>query len=383
MEPTQRQKRSGLNLIDRRLLILLSMTPLGCFCAVLVGLLITWYVFPTRFVNVPIQEIPQQQSQDFIIMVAADFAEHHDLERAEALLAELEVPNPPQYVAMVADQLVRENHTPTEDIENVARLADALGVSTVSLAPYVATATPPPALFESSPEEDTPVPLPTSDHPTNTPEAVPTNTPEAVPTDTPETAPTDTPEPEPTEPPPPVPEVVEVAAAAPTEAIEATPTETPAPSASEFDFVVKKQRLLTKDENGGCMGMHSIFITVIDAAGNPLRGAEIGEIWGNPGPTTGHKGDDNPGLAVWDLYKNGFHVFVKSDPSAGRPVTSETTELLSSNDWEIGIPRLIEAGYCRDEGECRVLWNSGVFGEGNNSLCWGHYSWEVTFQRTW
>jgi len=66
-----------------------------------------------------------------------------------------------------------------------------------------------------------------------------------------------------------------------------------------------------------------------------------------------------------------------------RPVTSQTTELLSSNDWEIGIPKLIEAGYCPDEPTCNVLWNSGVFGVGNNSLCWGHYSWEVVFQRTW
>ena len=74
---------------------------------------------------------------------------------------------------------------------------------------------------------------------------------------------------------------------------------------------------------------------------------------------------------------------VKSDPTAGREVTSQVTELLSSDDWKIGIPKLIEAGYCPDEATCNVLWNSGVFGVGNNSLCWGHYSWEVVFQRTW
>jgi hypothetical protein len=151
----------------------------------------------------------------------------------------------------------------------------------------------------------------------------------------------------------------------------------------EFDFIITKQRMLSKEENGGCVGMHNIFVTVVDAQGNPLKGVEIGDVWGNPGPVTGHKGDDQPGLAMYDLYKNGFKIFVKNDPTAGRPVTSQVTELLSSNDWEIGIPRLIEAGYCPDEPTCRTLWNSGVAGVGNNSLCWGHYSWEVTFQRTW
>jgi hypothetical protein len=164
------------------------------------------------------------------------------------------------------------------------------------------------------------------------------------------------------------------------------PTDTPEPTATpvpEVDFVINRQRLLSKAENGGCVGNHSIFVRVIDAAGNPIKGVELGDVWGNPGPVTGHKGDDQPGLAVYDLYKNGFKIFVKRDPTAGREVTSQVTELLSSNDWEIGIPKLIEAGYCPDEATCRVQWNSGVFGEGNNTLCWGHYSWDVEFQRTW
>ena len=125
-------------------------------------------------------------------------------------------------------------------------------------------------------------------------------------------------------------------------------------------------------------------MTVVDAAGNPLKGVELGDEWNAvPGVVTGHKGDDQPGLAMYDLYKNGFKIFVKNDPTAGKSVTSQVSELLSSNDWEIGIPKLIEAGYCPDEPTCRVLWNSGVAGQGNNSLCWGHYSWEVIFQRAW
>lgn len=340
----------------------------------LVGLLITWYLFPTRFVNASIDDLPQEETDEIVIMVASDFAEHNDVARARELLAELKVPNEAQYVSLVAERMIRTNRGPVdEEIENVVRLADALGVSTVSMIAYVSTPTP----------TFTPTPIPTPT-PTNTlvveqvvePEdevAFETQLEAAAEVEPTELAPTEVP---PTDIPTPVP---------PT-STPAPPTNTPEPTATptpEVDFFITKQRLLSKDENGGCTGNHSIFINVVDAAGNPLKGVELADEWGNFTLLTGHKGDDRPGEAVVDLYKNGFKIFVKNDPTAGRSVTSQTTELLSSNDWEIGIPRLIEAGYCPDEATCRVLWNSGVFGEGNNSLCWGHYSWEVIFQRAW
>jgi len=348
--------------------------------AIFIGLFIAWYLAPTQFINAQVSDLSEEYADEIVIMAAADYAEAGDIQRAQAVLAELKVPNTAQYVSLVAERMIRTNRGPVDqDIENVVRLADALGVSTVSMIAYVSTPTP---TFTPSPP---PTPTPTytlvvqaaQSAPADIAEVAveaqavdepaPTDTP--IPTDTPE--PTDAPVP-PTAPPPPP----------PTNTPEPEPTPEPVLN-SEFDFVVTKQRLLTQEENGGCLGMHSIFTTVVDAAGNPIKGVELGDVWGNPGPTTGHKGDDQPGMAVYDLYKNGFKIFVKNDPTAGRPVTSEVTELLSSNDWEIGIPRLIEAGYCPDEGTCRVLWNSGTFGEGNNSLCWGHYSWEVTFQRTW
>lgn len=354
-------------------MILFSIMPIGCLLAMLVGLLITWYLFPTRFINAQISDFSDDGAQEIVIMAAADFAEHGDVERARALLAELEVPNQAQYVSLVAERMIRTNRGAVDqDIDNVVRLADALGVSTVSMIAYVSSPTSTPTI--------TPIP---TDAPTITP--TPTNTlvvqavaepeqiveeaavEEASPTEVP---PTDTPVPEAT------------AAATPVP----VPTDTPEPTATpvpEFDYIITKQRILTKQENGGCAGMHNIFVDVVDANGAPIKGVELGDVWGNPGPSTGHKGDDQPGRAVYDLYKNGFKIFVNNDPTAGRPVTSQVTELLSSNDWEVGIPHLIEGGYCPDEATCRVLWNSGVFGEGNNSLCWGHYSWEVTFQRTW
>ena len=338
----------------------------------LVGLLVTWYFIPTRFVNAKISDLSEDEAQQIVIMAAADFAEYNDVDRARELLTELKVPNTAQYVSLVAEQMVRTNRGSIDpEIQNVVRLADALGVSTVSMIAYVSTPTPL--------ATDTPLPPPPTPTPTNTLVVESTATPqvdaaavaaEAV-AATEEVIPTDTPIPEP--------------AAPQATATPVPPTDTPVPTATpkpEFDFVVTKQRLLTKDENGGCVGNHNIYITVVDAAGNPINGVEIADVWNNPGPTTEEK-NGKAGHAEYLLFKNGFKIFVKNDPTAGRPVTSQVTELLSSNDWEVGIPNLIQGGYCPDEGTCHVLWNSGVFGVGNNSLCWGHYSWEVIFQRTW
>jgi len=359
----QKKRKRGLK-IDRRLLIFFSIMPVGCLVALLVGLVVAWQLLPTRYVDARMSELSEDQAQEIVVMVAADFAQYHDLERTKEALAQLKVPNTAQYVSLVAERMVRTNRGEVDqDIKNVVNLAEALGVSTISMIAYVSTATSTPT--------STSTPTPT---PTNTP-VVPTstNTPVIPPTDTPLPVP-------PTATPAPKPVATNTPAAAP------VPTNTPPPPAapaSEFDFVITKQRLLTKDENGGCLGMHSIFVTVTDANGAPIKGVQMGDVWNNPGPITGHKGDDKPGLAVYDLYKNALKIFVKSDPTAGKQVTSQVSDLLSTNDWEIGIPRLLEAGYCPDEGTCRVLWNSGVFGVGNNSLCWGHYSWEITFKRAW
>ena len=384
MTMPRRRRRRGTK-IDRRILILLAVTPFGCLMAILAGLFVTRVLSPTYFVNARVSDLSEQYAQEIVVMAAADYAENEDLDRAKEFLARLEVPNPTQYVSLVAEDMIRTNRGAVEkDIENVVFLAKALGVSTISMVAYVS---PPTATFTPT---NTPTPSPTATNTrvvdTPTPPPPPPEESEADDADAEAVAeaevveeaaidlplPTDTPVPPP-----------------PATNTPAPPTETPTPEAtptpeSEFDFMIVEGRLLTKDENGGCAGNHNIFIDVIDANGNPIKGVQLGDIWNNPGPVTGHKGDDRPGRAEYDLYKDsGFHVLVKSDPSAGREVTSEVTGLLSADDWKIGIPNLIEGGYCPDQGTCETLWNSGTFGVGSNSLCWGHYSWKVVFQRTW
>lgn len=162
----------------------------------------------------------------------------------------------------------------------------------------------------------------------------------------------------------------------------AQPTPTAVPPTPPVDFMIVKQRLWSNEENGGisingsvtnCGYGHEIYVTVIDAAGTPLDGVVIGDTYNNPRQITGSIG---PGRAQYILFTNGYNLFVAEDQSAGRPVTSETSRVLSAKEIEIPIPWLIEAHYCANEEECadRI---SKV------NLCWGHYSYDIVFQRAW
>ena len=171
----------------------------------------------------------------------------------------------------------------------------------------------------------TATPLP----PTNTP--VPTNTPTSTPTpqptDTPTPAPTATPEPTPTptaEPP--------TATPAP-----ARPTNTPAPTATpvpQVDFRVAELRVLGEGENNGGTGqsgLMQIYITVLDADGNPLDGAQIvNDI--QQYPVSVVSGEKGPGKAEITMYAQLFQLKIAS--LNGQPVTSEVTTKLGLKDMD-------------------------------------------------
>jgi hypothetical protein len=239
-------------------------------------------------------------------------------------------------------------------------LATLLAIECCALAPIARlippTATPIVILVTATPTR-TPLPPP----PTRTSTPIPSDIPIPLPTHTPTLPPTNTPLP---------------------------PTDIPTPTPTPYDFVVVRQRMWTNEENGGvsqegtvigCGYGHQIYVWVIDAAGNPLDGVVLGDPFNNPRHISGEKG---PGHAVYDLHMNGYRLMVVEDTGAGRPVTSELSPVMSSNDWEIPIPWLIEAHYCATEEDCLAR-RADPNRVGSNSLCWGHYSYEITFQRTW
>lgn len=148
------------------------------------------------------------------------------------------------------------------------------------------------------------------------------------------------------------------------------PTEPAAPPTPSVDFVVTKQEVMPVIVNGSCDWRHNIFVTVIDQAGAPLDGVTVGDKFNNVELKTGDKG---PGQVTFDLWHNSLELLVKRD-GGGSPVRSDTTRRLSSDAPEISD--MIKGGVCKGEQECRAKLAS-------NSFCYGHYAYEVTFQRTW
>ena len=232
-------------------------------------------------------------------------------------------------------------------------LGCTVGRSGVGLVTPTPTKTPRP-VFTATPTA-TPTPLPT-DTPTLTPtntDLPPTDT-SLPPTEAPITAPPkDTPLPPTDTPAPPTNTPRPAATKTP-----APPTQTPAP---KIDFRVVEQKLVPKQLNEA--GLHSIFIRVVDAAGNPLHGLIV---WDPSHPdqqaVTGDKPD--PYSAEYQLWSlDAYYLEVKDSKS-------ERTKALSTDRPKISNQDLIEAGYCVDNQDC------------DQNVHSMHFSWYVTFQRT-
>lgn len=139
------------------------------------------------------------------------------------------------------------------------------------------------------------------------------------------------------------------------------------------DFCITYQAMLTIGENGGCIGNHSIFITVLQGPppGTPMSGVVIGDTFNNVEVASGDKG---PGVAEITLWSNTMSVKVKRNID-GTPYTSEESYPFTSQDELIPAEVLAANGYCDGSVEkCR-------WAQQNNQVCRGHYSYRVTFHK--
>jgi hypothetical protein len=158
------------------------------------------------------------------------------------------------------------------------------------------------------------------------------------------------------------------------------PTKTPAATATpvavakpapSVDFVVASVRMLTRTENGGlCAGEIFFHARAVDAQGKPLDGVVVHMLWDGamPNDIVDHPtGLDGAGYVKFFHTAGIFRLVVVKDVS-GRVYTSEVADHLVTDYPSDDLKRA--AGYCNvDPGKCEN--------------CFGHYSYEVVFQRTW
>ena len=349
---------------SNKLLIIVAAiaVPIFCFALAVSGILVGFVATAAtadEVVSAPSSGMSSDQVELEVLTIAADYSASGDLALAQQQLDALGIPNEAQYVSFMVDRYIQENRGPDDvDTQNLFALANALGSGTESMAMALTTPTSTPT--PTAVPTDTPVP------PTNTPE--PTATPEVPPTETPVPVPSDTPVP-PTDTPAPVPPTN--TPGPPTDTPE--PTATPEPPKPAVDYVVAQASMLPNAQYNSCPGWHQIFVTVVDAAGNPMDGVVVEDTWGAAPPHV--SGDKGPGKLEYDLWNNGFSLRVAKNPD-GSPVSSEETPKLSSWDEDIPDEWLVQANYCKDMADCAAR-------KANNQLCRGHYAYEVIFQRTY
>lgn len=405
----------------------------------LLGLWIGYRLLPGVGTASAAEMSPAEQDR-YVALVAIDYAQTGDLDKAIARLDIIDAPNNGQLVAGVAERAIAAGHSRLE-IGALTLLAWDLGVVEEQLRPYLATATPTPLPLTNTPENIPPTP--TSIPPTATPEP-PTLTPEPpTPTPVPEA---DTPTPTLTPTPAPlalagstinvrggpgvaypvvgaldsgasvsivgrtengawwqidqgggaigwvanqvvetagdtnsVAVITDVAPPPPTPTPSTPPTPTPPPKPA-VDYVVKSLRLrpVGKDSQRCDAGDHNIFVTVVDPAGNPLDGVRVREIFTGSIHATGSQGKGS-GKSEWDIYRGGGGSMDIVDENGNR--ISEVTRGMSA-DWP-PIDLMWDAGYCNckphpDIESCRSDLESKRY-----FFAVGHYVYEVVFQRTY
>jgi hypothetical protein len=347
-------------------LIGLAIVLTGCCTVSLLSIALggLWF-YRADVASAGLSPVEQQANEAEVLNVAATYAQTKDISSAREQLHAMHVANPDQYIVFLLDRYLQENRSKNEpEIQNLYVLAEGLGATTPAMVAMLASPTP------TTAATNTPAPTATL-APTNT------STPIQLPTDTPipaETAtPTETATSEATATPvatdTPVP-VDTATPAPPTNTPE--PTATPEPPKPAFDFVVAHQKMVRNPDYGMCPGNHQIFVMVVDVNGNPLDGVTVEDTdHAVPPHLSGEKG---PGKLEYDMYKNGYSLHVIKDVGGG-PATSQISDKLSTWDEDIPNEWLVEANYCLDLDDC-------LRRKSSNSLCRGHYTYELTLQKT-
>ena len=332
----------------------------------LLGLVYGWVIAPVEYRDVDPADLAREYRDEYVRLVAASYVLDRDDAFARQRLAALGYGL--DDVAAITEEAIRRREPLAPAL---AAMSYDLGLKRPDFAAWLPTATVSPTPTPSPTASASPTPRPSA---TATPSPEPTGTvpstatPSTTPSPTPTATPSTTPSPTPTATPLPANTPAPTATPLPPSPAPPPPTATPAAGA---DFTVTVTRMFSLQENGGCDGMNVLFLRVVDANGNPLDGIIVRVRWdgGQEEVVTGSKG---PGRAEFPLY-GAYWARVVRDVS-GRAYTSEETRRVDSVNPDYAD--LIQGGYCLDEADCRER-------DAARQLCYGHYSWEVEFRRSW
>ena len=130
--------------------VLLIALFVGVATGLALGLTLTWVVWPVQYYDTDPVDLRLEHKEDYIALVGAAYAVDGDLARAEARLDKLEEKDIGSVVVRLAERCLQEGRD-VEETRGLAKLADALGVSTSAMLVYIATPTPLPTFTPEGP----------------------------------------------------------------------------------------------------------------------------------------------------------------------------------------------------------------------------------------
>lgn len=372
------KKRTGLIVA---LLVVLGLTVGG-----VVGLLMGWVVWPVKFVDTTIADLAPEHKEEYVLLVAYTYTLDGDLEKAQARLALLDVPNVNQWLSALIDEYIGEERE-ENDIRALVALADALGVSSPQMVAYRASPTPmptntaPPTQTPAPTDTPTITPIPptaTAAPPTDTSQPEPTAT--VLPSDTPVRA-TDTPIPPTDTPLPPTATRVRATATPVPPTNTPKPTSPPAPKWSWSAWLVGPGQ-----DNQTCeSGNLQVRVMAVDANGGQIGGVWFHDLYSQQFQVTGNvdSPDYGPGETKFEYGVGGGGKLCIAAGEGGGCVTDYSRDMPCYNAppfedlWAAGYCECCEVGISRER--CQELYNTGA-------QCMKqprHYSWRIEYKRNW
>jgi hypothetical protein len=292
----------------------------GIVAGLILGLFLTWQVWPVEYYDTDPVDLRQEHKDDYVVMIAAAYAQDRDLGLASLRLGHLELEDAKQSVLGLFQRYGEAGYS--EETRSLAQLAYDLGVTDVALLPYL--------------EEPTPT-ASTIPSPEPTPTEVPTTA--VVPTVTP-VEPTPTPTEPPAEPtatatqPPPTPTYT------PTTPLEDTPTPT---VATDFDYQLVEQSDLgcSSDRDGDY-----ILVYVRDENDRGVAGVKI--LVKGPGVEdwffTGLKPEIGPGVADYLVAAPGSYTVQaaegRSQVTQGLSFAADCPAATPHRSWRVVFRRV-------------------------------------------
>jgi hypothetical protein len=120
----------------KRWLVTFGFLAIGLVIGIGLGLFLGWVAWPTQFTDANPAVLAETYKQDYVLMIAADYALTDDLDAARQQVSTLGSGGEDFLFSLTLDQILQDGN-PAE-IRQLAQLANDLGLYSPAMAPFLA-----------------------------------------------------------------------------------------------------------------------------------------------------------------------------------------------------------------------------------------------------